>query len=120
VRAAIFVLALLAACRGASAPGSACDGSGNCNRKEQGCVRCAYAGVCKAQYDACHASPACNAFIACVERCDGLEDRKRCATKCEAEHAEEYEQLYRPMAKCAFCQACRADCQLPPDASLCR
>jgi hypothetical protein len=118
----VITAAVLVACARNVPPGSVCDGNGNCNRHEMGCVRCAYEGVCKSQYDACHADAGCNAFIACVEGCNGLEGSagKRCALKCEDDHRAAYEAFYRPMAKCAFCQACRSDCQLPPDASLCR
>src|SRR5262249_31665939 len=108
---------------GAEAAPVSCDGTGSCNVMETiGCVPCAYQTVCKSFYDACQANADCQAYIACHRSCDGLDPDAgmRCADQCETDHQIGSEQFFRPMAKCAFCDACKQDCALPPTASLCQ
>jgi hypothetical protein len=95
-----------------------CDGTGNCNVRGTGCVRCAYAGPCKGAYDACQGSPDCIVFGACAQACKLSDAGTACNNRCEGEHPTGYA-AYKAMIKCAFCETCRSDCNLPPTASYC-
>ena len=93
-----------------SSSGSAsCDGTAPdqtaCGDSQNGCVACALAGGCSANYQACIADQDCVAFVQCINPCTD----QACFDAC-AQTSPGGAQIYNTLSMCVVCQECYVVC----------
>jgi hypothetical protein len=83
-----------------------CD-EGVCGDAQSGCLGCALADACAAEYTACANDPSgeCIAFVQCMDSCQD----QACVDQCVADHPGGAT-LYNDLVFCAICEACPVSC----------
>lgn len=82
-----------------------CDGGGVCGVSSPGCVGCAVATQCSADFDACAEEPECVAYSDCVAVCA----EPGCLEACQSAHPLGVAP-HDALVACLYCDACYFDC----------
>ncbi|WP_437614068.1 MXAN_6577-like cysteine-rich protein [Sorangium sp. So ce834] len=92
-------------------PPPVCDDAGVCGDGSSGCIRCAFEGNCRDEFDACIGRDACINFIDCYRTCNRNAD---CEDACIAADPDS-SALYTAALRCAFCDECADSCSGDPE-----